>query len=89
MIDKLEAYVRMIETDGKIFSVKFIKKDGSLRKMICRLGVKKNLTGEGLKFDPIKKRLLPVFDMRKNDYRMINLAGIKSIKAQGVKALVV
>lgn len=28
---------------GTIFSVKFIKKDGSLRTMTCRLGVKKHL----------------------------------------------
>ncbi|WP_193151290.1 hypothetical protein [Sulfurimonas sediminis] len=33
-------------THGKIFSCEFIKKDGSIRKMVARLGVAKNLKGE-------------------------------------------
>lgn len=31
--------------NGKFFSVKFVKKDGSIREMTCRLGVKKALRG--------------------------------------------
>jgi hypothetical protein len=62
--------------NGKIFSVTFVKKDGSLRKMTARLGVKKNLKGVGLKFDPAEKNLLVVFDMHKRAYRMINLKTI-------------
>lgn len=68
---------------GQIFSVEFIKKDGSLRKMVARLGVQKHVTGEGLKFDPIQKGLLPVFDMHKKAYRMININTIQSLKCGG------
>jgi len=32
-------------TNGAIFGVEFIKKDGSLRKMTCRTGVKSHLRG--------------------------------------------
>ena len=39
---------------NKIFSVEFTKKDGTLRKMVCRLGVKKHLKGGELGYDPIE-----------------------------------
>ena len=66
--------------NGKIFSVTFVKKDGTLRKMTARLGVKKDLKGVGLKFNPAEKNLLVVFDMHKRAYRMINLQTIISFK---------
>ena len=40
--------------------------------MNARFGVKKYLNGGELPYDPIAKGLLPVFDMQKNAYRMIN-----------------
>ena len=65
---------------GKFFSVIFIKKDGTLRYMNCRLGVKKHLKGGTLKFNPSKKGLVVVFDTTKKAYRMINLNTVKSLK---------
>jgi hypothetical protein len=70
---------------SNIFSVVFLKKDGSIRKMICRFGVKKHLKGGSLKFDPIKRGLLVVFDMQKESYRMINLKTITNINMKGVE----
>ena len=69
--------------DGKIFTVEFIKKDGTLRKMNARLGVKKHLKGGTLAFDPSERNLLPVFDMQKEGYRMINSSTILNIKIGG------
>jgi len=69
--------------DGKIFTVEFIKKDGTLRKMNARLGVKKHLKGGTLAFDPSERNLLPVFDMQKEGYRMINASTILNIKIGG------
>lgn len=66
-------------TRGKIFSATFIKKDGTLRKMTARLGVRKGVTGAGLKFDPRERSLVVVYEMSKKSYRMINLSTIKSI----------
>lgn len=66
-------------TRGKFFSATFIKKDGTLRKMTARLGVKKNLTGAGLKFNPSERSLVVVYEMSKKSYRMINLNTIQSI----------
>jgi hypothetical protein len=58
--------------NGNIFSVVFVKKDGTRREMVCRLGVKKHLKGGELKFDAKSRGLLPVFDMQKQAYRMVN-----------------
>ena len=70
-------------SDGKIFTVEFVKKDGTVRKMNARLGVKKHLKGGSLAFDPLERNLLPVFDMQKEGYRMINASTILTIKIGG------
>lgn len=69
---------------GQIFSVKFVKKDGTLREMVCRLGVKKHLKGGTLNYDAKSRGLLPVFDMQKQAYRMINTKTLISAKINGV-----
>jgi hypothetical protein len=71
--------------DGKIFSVVFTKKDGTIRKMVARLGVRKHLKGGELKYDASARNLLPVFDMEKEEYRMINVSTIQEIKVGGAK----
>jgi hypothetical protein len=71
---------QILATNGKFFSVSFIKKDGTTRKMTARLGVKKNLKGVGLKFNPSEKNLIVVFDIHKKAYRMINLLTILTFK---------
>jgi hypothetical protein len=71
--------------DGKIFSVVFTKKDGTIRKMVARLGVRKHLKGGELKYDAAARNLLPVFDMEKEEYRMINVSTIHEIKVGGTK----
>ena len=72
------------KSNGKIFRVEFIKRTtGEKRVMVCRLGVKKGVNGKGLKFDPTKKALMPVFDMQKQEWRMINLATIISLQVCG------
>lgn len=68
---------------GEIFSATFIKKDGTLRKIKARCGVKKGTNGVGLSFDPLTKNLLPVFDMDKQAFRMINLNTLKEVKIKG------
>ena len=77
-----------IAGDGKIASAEFIKKDGSLRKMVFRTKVTKGVTGEGMKYDPAKLGLRTVFDMQKRDFRMINLNTIQTITAHGETHLV-
>ena len=68
---------------SEIFSVVFLKKDGSIRHMTCRFGVKKHLKGGKLKFNPLERAMLVVFDMQKEAYRMINLETISNINMKG------
>lgn len=59
---------------GHFFKAVFIKKtNNQIREMVCRFGVKKHVNGKGLKYDPLSKGYLPVWDSEKQDYRMINL----------------
>ncbi|MFX0084266.1 MAG: SH3 beta-barrel fold-containing protein [Candidatus Hodarchaeota archaeon] len=82
----LKEAVKLIkETDGQIFKVTFRKKDGTFRKMVCRLGVKKDLKGVGLKFDPDKYKLLTVWDMENDGYRMVNLKTLLYVTVNGQK----
>lgn len=72
-----------LETQGRIFTVKFFKKNGTLRTMTARRNVKKHLRGGDLPYDPVKKLLLPVFDMSIREYRMVNLRGLQSFSIGG------
>ena len=67
---------------AKIFSVSFIKKDGTERNMICRLGVQKYLTGGKNVNDPSK--YLTVFDMQKKAYRNVALETIYRLRCKDV-----
>lgn len=79
-----EAVEFITGTNGKIFSVEFIKRStGELRLMLCRTGVKSHLKGGELKYDAVEKGLVTVFDMSKNAYRAINISGIQRIKVAG------
>tara|TARA_R110000822_G_scaffold36734_2_gene103184 strand:+ start:1203 stop:1532 length:330 start_codon:yes stop_codon:yes gene_type:complete len=69
--------------DGKTFTVEFIKKDGTPRVMNARLGVKKGTTGEGMKYKPTERGLLPVYDMQNGGFRMINFATITAYTIHG------
>lgn len=71
-------------TKGHVFRATFIKRTtGEVRNMVCRLGVAKNITGAGLRFDPADKQLLVVFDFQKKNYRMISLDSLTEIKTAG------
>jgi hypothetical protein len=77
---KKEYYRNLIrDSKGKIFSIEFIKKDGTLRKMNARISVKKGVNGKGLKYDPFEKGYLIAYDMGKDGFRTINLETITKI----------
>lgn len=85
-ISRKEAVDLMYTQQGNVFSVKFIKKDGTLRHMNCRLGVKKHWKtedGSGGKYRPLDYNLVCVFDMVKAAYRSINIDTLREITAQG------
>ena len=79
--DKAKKYI--YNTNGKIFSAIFIKKDGEKRRIVCRRGVSKYVTGKGLGFNPATRSLIGVFDMHKKAYRFINTNTLEQITVQG------
>ena len=73
------------ETDGRIFYAEFIKKDGTLRRMTARVGVSKGVNGKGMKYDPVKRGLVPVYDMDKDAWRMINTGTLCRLHTGGMQ----
>ncbi len=71
-------------TSGRFFSAYFIKRDGSLRRMVARIGVSKFVSGEGLAFDPADFNLAVVWDAQKRAYRMINLSTLLSLRCGAI-----
>ena len=71
--DKAKQLIK--ESNGQIFSSTFIKKDGTHRLLTARLGVKAGLkeNARPRPYDPDKYNLVCVYDMTKQNYRMINL----------------
>lgn len=70
------------KTNGKVFTVDFTKKDGTMRTMNARLGVTKHLRG-GESTTKDYSNLVTVFDMQKKAYRNINTDTVKRITFGG------
>jgi hypothetical protein len=85
IVTRKEAHKLMLGTSGRIFSATFKKSNGEVREMVCRLGVRKGVTGAGRKYKPIEYGLVGVFDMQNDGFRMINLNTLTKIKVNGVE----
>lgn len=83
-----QTLLKLIENlNGQFFTVEFVKKDGTLRTMNCRTGVKKYLSNNGKTIKithPIDNGILRVFDVKKDAYRSINLDTVKKINLNKV-----
>tara|TARA_R110000824_G_scaffold238_1_gene1250 strand:+ start:305 stop:550 length:246 start_codon:yes stop_codon:yes gene_type:complete len=73
----------MLVQNKRIFGALFQKKNNELRKGSFKLGVTKHLSGGELKYNPSDYDLIPVFDMNKKAYRMINLKTLKELTIKG------
>lgn len=87
MKDFTTVLAKIQTAQNTIFSIEFIKKDGTVRNMVARLNVKKGVNGKGLSYDPIAKGLLPVWDLQKNAFRMINLKTVTKLQIKGEEVL--
>lgn len=83
MLSKEEAVRLIMAQGGRIFRVKFVKKDGSEREMVCRREVKSHLKGGTLPYNPADYGLVTVFDMQKKAYRSINTETLLEVTACG------
>lgn len=80
-MDSKELASIVASSNGRFVSVVFVKKDGTERTMLCRLGVTKYLKGGTSKLDA--DQYLTVFDVKKEEYRAINKETILSVKLAG------
>ena len=75
-------------TKGKFFVVSFLKRNGELRKMTCRTGVKKGLKGNdgvgALRAKPSNTNLVNVFEMQVDGYRSFDLERVVNFKCGSV-----
>ena len=87
-INLIYAYNLISKSQGKIFTCKYVKKDNTERVINCRLQVKKGITGKGLKYNPIERGLIPVYDMHKQGFRMLNLLTLKELTINNQKFVI-
>ena len=82
---KLETPQRLkrFVSNGRIFSVTFIKKNGEERTMLARTGVTKHLKG-GTRKNNNADHLI-VWSMQDKAYRTINLSTVTKLKANGTE----
>lgn len=69
---------RILKSNGKIFTVEFIKRDGTTRVMNCRLGVTKYLVGGASTLNP--KKYITVYDLQSKGYRAVNIDTITDLR---------
>lgn len=74
MMNKVE---RILNSKGKIFTVTFVKKDGSIRVLNGRLGVTKHLKGGACTLD--KDKFIIVYDLKSEGYRSIDKDAILDV----------
>lgn len=67
-------------TRGKMMSIVFRKKDGTVRLINTVTGVRKNITGSGLKYNPDDYGYLILYDLKKRAYRTVNIDTIGDVK---------
>lgn len=74
--------IRFLLNKNEFFKVHFTKKDGEKRILAGTRQGKffENQEGRGLKFDPKKLDLLPVWDLESDGYRMINLKTVTKVE---------
>lgn len=68
---------------GKIMTVAYKKKNGQIRVLNARTGVKSNITGKGLAYDPEKYGYVIVWDMQKRNYRTVNPGTASKLTSMG------
>ena len=72
------ALAARLEQANGFVTVTFLKKDGTIRKMTCRMGVTKYLKGGESKLNA--EQYVTVFDVTKSAYRAINRETILEVK---------
>jgi len=86
-------------TNGQLFSITFTKRtDGEERTIVGRTGVRKGVTGTGMRYDPAERDLITIWDNGKvpnaqgeksQGHKTVPLNDIKELHAGGAKFRIV
>ena len=87
-INKTKAKELIKDSKGLIFAATFTKKDGSHRLMNARTGKKYTPTGKKAPYKPSDYNLIPLYDMRKKAFRMLNLNTLLTLSINKEKYLI-
>ena len=88
-IDRDKAKELITNSNGRIFSATFTKKDFTRRLINARIKVNyKPKTNRTKPYDPSKKGLICVYDMLKKGHRMINLQTLDTLSINKKKYII-
>jgi hypothetical protein len=75
------------KSNGKMLTVTFLKRDGTMRTMNGRIGVKKYIKGSSLKKN--SSDYITMYDVQNQGYRSVNRNTIVSVRSEGIEAVAV
>ena len=87
-INKTTAKELIKESKGKIFSTTFVKKDNTIRTLTSRTGKQYTPTGKAAPYKAEEFNMMPLYDMRKKAFRMLNLNTLLTLSINKEKYLV-
>jgi len=87
-INRNKAKELIKESKGLIFAATFTKKDGSNRLMNARTGKKYTPTGRKAPYKAEGFNLIPLYDMRKKAFRMLNFNTLLTLSINKTKYLI-
>lgn len=80
----LTELINQLRDNGKFFSITFVKKDGTIRKMVAKFGVKTGVTGKGMNYNPLNYGNYVVYDTHKRWFRTFNIDRVLQVKVDHV-----
>lgn len=88
-INRTRAKELIKQSKGKIFSTTFLKKDNTIRTLTSRTGKQyKSKTGKKAPYKPSDYNLIPLYDMRKKAFRMLNLNTLITLSINKTKYII-
>jgi hypothetical protein len=88
-INKDKAKELISQSKGRIFSTTFIKKDNTLRTLTARIGKQYTpKTDRKAPYEAQNYNLLPLYDMRKKAFRMLNFNTLLTLSINNNKYII-
>tara|TARA_R110000822_G_scaffold12273_1_gene44573 strand:- start:183 stop:461 length:279 start_codon:yes stop_codon:yes gene_type:complete len=88
-INRNKAKELIKESKGLIFSTTFVKKDNTIRTLTSRTGKQyKSKTGKAAPYKAQDYNLIPLYDMRKKAFRMLNFNTLLTLSINKTKYII-